>query len=326
MMSSTSGSDLLPPEQQTLEDSVEFQGSGLHSGADARVVVRPGPVDSGIVFWKEGVRIPALAEYVTRTERCTALENQGKSVQMVEHLLAALHGLGIDNAHVEVEGPELPAMDGSALPYARRLLEAGVRTQGKPPREYVLRDVVWVREGDRHVLAFPNDVLTTVAAVDFGRPFAGPQSFCFSAEGPQLSHAVAELVGTVSNEVGALLPPLRQPALEGGAPLDVFLEELAPARTFCFYDWIEQLRAAGLGIGGSMDNTLVLSDDGPSTPMRYPDELARHKTLDLFGDVVLVGGRLRACVVAIKAGHSLHVAAAARIRRLTHGNEYPGDC
>jgi UDP-3-O-[3-hydroxymyristoyl] N-acetylglucosamine deacetylase len=114
--------------------------------------------------------------------------------------------------------------------------------------------------------------------------------------------------------VRALLPPLRQPALEGGTPLSVFLDELAPARTFCFEDWIEAIHAAGLGTGGSLDNTVVLSDNGPMRPLRFPDELARHKALDLLGDLALVGGRLRARVVAIKAGHSLHVAAAARIR------------
>jgi hypothetical protein len=169
------------------------------------------------------------------------------------------------------------------------------------------------------------DRLTVVANVDFGRPYAGRQSFCYSLEGIQRSAEALELVGAASGAVAALLPPLRQPALEGGTPLNVFLEELAPARTFCFEDWIEQLQSAGLGSGGSLDNTLVLSERGPSTPLRFPDELARHKTLDLLGDMALVGARLRACVVAIKAGHSLHVAAASRIRRLAHDAHRPGD-
>ena len=103
------------------------------------------------------------------------------------------------------------------------------------------------------------------------------------------------------------------------------MEELAPARTFCFEDWIAPLRAAGLGIGGSLENTLVLSDESTSTPMRFPDELARHKTLDLLGDLALVGGRLQALVVAIKAGHTLHVAAADQIRRLANDAKQPGD-
>jgi UDP-3-O-[3-hydroxymyristoyl] N-acetylglucosamine deacetylase len=103
------------------------------------------------------------------------------------------------------------------------------------------------------------------------------------------------------------------------------MEELAPARTFCFEDWIAPLLAAGLGTGGSLDNTLVLTENGPSTPLRFPDELARHKTLDLLGDLALVGGRLQACVVAFKAGHSLHVAAVNKIRRIADDAGHPGD-
>jgi UDP-3-O-acyl-N-acetylglucosamine deacetylase len=175
-----------------------------------------------------------------------------------------------------------------------------------------------VQDGDRHVMAFPLERLTVVASVDFQRPFAGAQSFCYSLEGPQRSFEALELVGAASGTIAKMLPPLRQPALEGGTPLSVFIEELAPARTFCFEDWIGPLQAAGLGVGGNIDNTLVLFDHGPSTPMRFPDELARHKALDLLGDLALVGGRLRAGVVAIKAGHSLHVAAVKSIRRSLH--------
>lgn len=319
------GRDLLPAEQQTICEPVEFSGVGLHTGEPARVRVAPADVDHGIVFWRDGVRIPALAENVARTNRCTALEKNGCSIQTVEHLLASLYALGIDNARIEVQGPELPAMDGSALPFATALLDAGVRLQGAPPHEVILRELIWVNEGDRHVLAFPHDVLTVVAAVDFERAFAGAQTFCYCVEGPQRPAAVLARVGDVSNDLAALLPPLHQPALEGGTPIGVFMDELAPARTFCFRDWIEGLRQAGLGIGGSLDNTLVLDEKGPSTPLRFPDELARHKALDLLGDMVLVGGRLRACVVAIKAGHSLHVAAAARIRRFCHEYEHSGD-
>src|SRR5207244_1756302 len=127
-----------------------------------------------------------------------------------------------------------------------------------------------------------------------GGPSAGPQAFWYSLLGLQQSVQALELVGAASGTVRALLPPLRQPALEGGTPLSVFLEELAPARTFCFEDWIASIRAAGLGTGGSLENTVVLSDRGPLAPLRFPDELARHKALDLLGDLALVGGRLRA--------------------------------
>jgi len=319
------GADLLPPQQQTLRAEAVFAGVGLHSGTRARVTVCPAPPDHGVVFLRGGQRIPALAEYVGDTTRCTSLTAGDAAVHTVEHLLAALYALGVDNAEIVLEGPEPPALDGSARPFADGLLAAGIRQQDRPPRELVLSETVWVQEGDRHVLAFPLDRLTLVASVDFGRPHAGPQSFCFSLEGPQRSVEALALVGAASGAIAALLPPLRQPALEGGTPLNVFLEELAPARTFCFEDWIVGLRSRGLGAGGTRDNTLVLGDRGPVNPPRFPDELARHKALDLLGDLALVGGRLRAGVVAIKAGHTLHVAAAHRIRRTLHGAVQPAD-
>lgn len=320
-----SGAELLPPEQQTLLSEARFVGIGLHTGRPAQVVVAPAPVDHGLVFKAGGQRIPALAEYVGDTTRCSTLRSGDVVIHTVEHLLAALYALGIDNAEIHLEGPEPPALDGSALPFAEGLLAAGIQQQGRLAREVRLKEVVTVSDKDRHVLAIPLDRLIVVASVDFSRPFAGPQSFYYALEGAQRSLEAMELVGAASGTIAALLPPMSQPSRESGAPMRVFMEELAPARTFCFEDWIAPLQAAGLGTGGSIDNTLVLSDNGSSTPMRFPDELARHKALDLLGDLALVGGRLRACVVAIKAGHSLHVAAASKIRRMANDAEQPGD-
>lgn len=319
------GAELLPPQQQTLAEEARFSGIGLHTGRPSIVTVSPAPADHGLVFVSEGRRIPALAENVRDTRRCSGLAAGETVIYTVEHLLAALYALGIDNAEVHVEGPELPALDGSAKLYAEALLSAGVRQQGRPPRQICLREMVWVQDGERLVLALPFDRLTVAAAVDFGRSYAGRQSFCFTLDGPQRSAEALELVGAASGMVASLFAPLRQPAAEGDTPLSVFLEELAPARTFCFEDWIDALRAAGLGSGGSLENTLVLSDHGPSTPLRFPDELARHKALDLLGDLALVGGRLRALVVAFKAGHALHVAAASQIRRMANDAGHPGD-
>jgi UDP-3-O-[3-hydroxymyristoyl] N-acetylglucosamine deacetylase len=319
------GGPLLPPQQQTLEQEAVFSGVGLHTGLDSRVTVAPAPEGHGVVFVSQGQRIPAVAECVGDTTRCSALVSGDALVYTVEHLLAALYALGIDNAEIHVEGPEVPALDGSALPFAEGLLAAGIRRQTARAREIRLREMVWVQEGDRHVLAVPDDCLTVVASVDYQRPFGGPQGFSYTLEGPQRPLEAKALVGGGAGKVVALLPPLRQPALEGGTVLSVFLEELAPARTFCFEDWIAAIQAAGLGGGGSLDNTVVLSDNGPITPLRFPDELARHKTLDLLGDLALVGARLRAYVVAIKAGHSLHVAVARHIRRMANDAEHRGD-
>jgi UDP-3-O-[3-hydroxymyristoyl] N-acetylglucosamine deacetylase len=319
------GGELLPLQQQTLETEAVFTGVGLHTGKNSHVTVSPAPIDHGLVFVSGRERIPALAEYVGDTQRCTTLGHGPNAIHTIEHLCSALYALGIDNAEIHVEGPELPALDGSALPFADGLMSAGCRLQPAAPRQIRLSEPIWIEDGDRHVFAIPMERLTVMAAVDFRRPFAGPQCFCFSLEGPQRSREALELVGAASGTVAALLPPLRQPAAEGGTPLGIFMEELAPARTFCFEDWIPALRAAGLGSGGSLDNTIVLSNNGASSPLRFQDELARHKCLDLLGDLALTGGRLRALVVAIKAGHSLHVAAASRIRRLIHAVKHPGD-
>lgn len=276
------------------------------------------------MFYCGSKRIPALAENIGDTTRCSALVSGNTVIYTIEHLLAALYGLGVDNAEIHVTGRELPALDGSAKLFVDGLLRAGIRPQYRPAREVVLRSVVWAQDGDRHVLAIPWESLAVVGAVDFERPYAGAQSFMYALEGSRDCSEVLEMVGAASGTVAAALPPIRQPALEGGCALTTFIEELAPARTFCLEEWIGPLRAAGLGTGGSLENTLVLSERGPSTPLRFPDELARHKTLDLLGDMSLVGGRLRALVVAIKAGHSLHVQAARQIRRLSHGVDYPG--
>jgi len=319
------GRSLLPPQQQTVRSEVVFSGIGLHSGRPSRVTVCPAPPDHGRVFVVNGARIPALAEFVGDTTRCTTLTNQGEVIHTVEHLLAALYALGVDNAEIQMEGSEAPALDGSARPFADGLLAAGIEPQGPPPRTWSLREMVHVKEGDRHVVAIPGEGLTVAATVDFGRPYAGQQSFCYSLEGPDRSLEAMQIGHRAWGPCAPLLPPLRQPEAEGGVPLTVFLNELAPARTFCFEDWIAAIRAAGLGTGGSLENTLVLSERGPSTPLRFEDELARHKTLDLLGDLALVGARLHASVIGIKAGHSLHVAAAHQIRRMAHDPECAGD-
>ncbi len=319
------GGALLPPQQQTLRGEVVFSGIGLHTGRFSRVTVCPAPADHGRVFVKSGVRIPAEADYVGDTTRCSTLTHQGEVIHTVEHLLAALYALGVDNAEIRIEGTEAPALDGSARPFADGLLEVGIEPQGVPPHNLFFSELVWVRDGDRHVIAIPGEGLTVGACVDFGRPYAGPQNFCYSLEGPHRSLEAMQLGGRAWGPCAGLLPQLRQPAAEGGTPLSVFLDELAPARTFCFEDWIAAIRAAGLGSGGSLDNTLVLGERGPSTPLRFPDELARHKTLDLLGDMALVGARLQASVIGIKAGHALHVAAAHQIRKLVHDPQHPGD-
>jgi UDP-3-O-[3-hydroxymyristoyl] N-acetylglucosamine deacetylase len=255
--------------------------------------------------------------------RCSALRVGDTQIATVEHLLAALAGLRIDNARIEVEGPEIPALDGSALPFAEGIMAAGIHEQSAPARVIRLPRAEWISDGDRHVVAVPAEGLTVATAVDYGRPLAGPQIFAFSFDAtPQPAAAVLALAGaTMGPQWDFVMPePVHGTATgcDWRSPLP-FLQELAPARTFCFDDWIAPIRAAGLGRGGSIENTVLIDDHGTSTPLRFMDELARHKALDLLGDLALIGARLYAIVVAVKAGHALHLSAAGRIRRAADG-------
>jgi UDP-3-O-[3-hydroxymyristoyl] N-acetylglucosamine deacetylase len=232
--------------------------------------------------------VPALAENVALSTRCTRLAADRADVLTPEHLLAALTGLRVDNAHLELEGPEVPILDGSALPFAQAIREAGIVTQAAAARTLRLPRPVWVADGERHVLALPAGRLEVTLATDFGRACAGPAVFHLEFPSPPDDEAASE----------------------------AFVTQLAPARTFCFEDEVAALLAAGLGAGGSLENTLVLADEGPSRPLRFEDEPIRHKALDLLGDLALLGGRLSAHVIAVKAGHALHTAAAEQIRRI----------
>jgi UDP-3-O-[3-hydroxymyristoyl] N-acetylglucosamine deacetylase len=268
--------------QTTLAGPVEFDGVGIHTGEEGRVRVSPAPVDSGIRFLLGGVELPAAPEHVISTQRCTVLGSRahGVSISTVEHLMAALYGLGIDNARIDVHGPEIPILDGSALPFVQGLLSAGVRSQDAPARWLQLSEPLWLQASTASILALPADRLTVTAATDFGRKLSGP---CVSS--------------FVLDEAA-----------------DLFTSELAPSRTFCFQDEVAALLAAGIGLGGSVENTVVISDTSTSTPLRFADEMTRHKALDLLGDLALVGARLAGHVIAIRAGHTLHVAAAQALR------------
>jgi UDP-3-O-[3-hydroxymyristoyl] N-acetylglucosamine deacetylase len=281
------GNAPVAPRQRTVGREVLFCGVGLHTGQEGRLRIRPAAPGEGLFFLREGQRVPAVASYVESSARCTRLACNGAEVLTPEHVLAALYGARIDNACLELDGPEVPILDGSSAPFVEAILETGIETQPAPARPLRLLRPVWVGDGDRHVLALPSDHLTLTVATDFGRPYAGPTVLTVDFPPDEPDDAVAERL----------------------------VRELAPARTFCFRDEVEAILAAGLGAGGSLENALVLSEQGPSSPLRLPDEPVRHKALDLMGDLALIGGRLLAHVIAVKAGHALHTAAAEQIRR-----------
>ncbi|MEZ4330925.1 MAG: UDP-3-O-acyl-N-acetylglucosamine deacetylase [Myxococcota bacterium] len=268
-------------EQTTVARSVEWRGTGLHSGRPALVAVRPADPDTGLVFrvaqaaGRPPIAIPAKADHVHSSTRATTLAAAGgqASVATVEHLLAALFALGIHNAWIDVEGGEVPALDGSAAPFAVRLRRAGRRRLAASRRSLAIEDPLEIALDDRWIRVEPAAALSIDYTIDFPHPAIGRQR-----------HVVARL------------------------DRDVFGSTLAPARTFGFAAEVDRLRAQGLARGGDLANTLVLDGDGllNREPLRFVDEFVRHKIVDLLGDLALLGGDLAARITVERGGHVLH--------------------
>ena len=280
-------------EQRTLGKTASLSGIGLHSGEEVFVEMVPADANTGVVFVRVDLpgqpRVKACVENLVDRPRRTALARGDVEIHTTEHLLAALWACGIDNLEVRLNKPELPGMDGSALPYCDALLEAGTRAQGRAARELSLREPVAVHANGASIVATPRDQGLTVSyALDFrstGRPSAGTL-------GPQFLELVVDE--------------------------QTFLKEIAPARTFVLREEIEALRREGLGKGANTQNTLVIGEDGViDNELRFQDECVRHKVLDLIGDLCLVGHRLRGHVLASRSGHDLNVQLAKRILEVT---------
>lgn len=271
--------------QHTLKAGFARQGVGLHTGAPCQVCVEPAPPHTGRYFVcmdQEQQPIHAQVERVGPTQLCTVLQAGSAQVATVEHLLAALVGLGIDNARIEVQGPEVPLLDGSALEWAQAIEAAGRVSQAFPRAEVHLAESVTVQDGEAFVCAVPAPRLCFTYGIDFPHlPAIGQQWYTWNPE--------------------------REP----------FVTAIAPARTFGFAAEIEHLQAQGLIRGGSLDNALVCSAQGwLNPPLRFADEPVRHKLLDLVGDLSLVGVLPIAHYLAYKAGHRLHVQLARHLRTL----------
>ena len=263
--------------QQTIAEKVSCTGIGLHSGRLVQLALHPARANAGIVFARTDLpgapEIPARPGAVSSTQFATTLARDGVSVATVEHLLAAVHALGIDNLRVELDGPEVPVMDGSAASFAWLLREAGFFPQRAPRPVLRIRRPIAVEEGDRRILVEPARALRVSYAVDFEHPAIGRQEF-------QLDRLDAGL----------------------------FEREVAGARTFGFLSEVQDLWRAGFARGGSLENAVVLDAEGVVNPggLRWPDEFVRHKVLDLLGDLALIGLPLLGHVVVERGGHSLH--------------------
>lgn len=262
------------PRVTLAASSKVFNGVGLHSGADAAVCFLPASPGLGLIFRdrRSGQEIPAHAANVTDTSRCTRLGANGWEVQTVEHVLSALAGLGVDDAVIEIEGGEMPAADGSAAPFVSLIHEAGRREHSDAVvKPLILTEAVSVSEGGSTLIALPSMRFGVTVVLDYPRhPYLGTLAAVFDAE------------------------------------TDDFAAQIAPARTFGFLSEIEALRSRGLGLGASRDNALVLGENEYETPLRFPNELARHKLLDLIGDLALVGCPIQAQFIAVRPSHRLN--------------------
>jgi UDP-3-O-[3-hydroxymyristoyl] N-acetylglucosamine deacetylase len=263
--------------QATLSAPFRFEGVGLHTGASASVEVHPAPLDSGITFVLGAVRFPATAEYVVDTSRATVLGRGGATVSTTEHLLSALFAMGVSNAEIVVDGPEIPVRDGSAAAFVAAIESAGVLSQNAPRATISLERPLSIQDGDRMVVVLPSDEFRVRFVADFPAP-VGTQYY----------------YGPVEPAAYAL--------------------EIAAARTFGYLHEVEALRARGLALGGSLENAIVFAPDGPMQPLRWPNEVVRHKVLDLIGDFALLGAWPLCEVVAIKSGHALHAQATRELR------------
>lgn len=258
-------------KQRTIAHGFSLRGIGLHSGQPVEISVSPAPAGSGIVFLANGKKVPVALGSLKDTQRGTSLDG----VAVVEHFLSAVSGLGLDNLTVKVDGPELPVADGSALPFAQALLEAGPVEQ----------------PAERHYLELSETIaLSSGKAVLEARPYNGFRvEFMVKFEG--------------FGEQSLTFDPARQS----------YLKEIAPARTFGYLDEVEALRKKGLALGASAENALILSKTGYVNEPRFADELVRHKILDLIGDLALLGRPLRAAIKANCSGHKLNTDLVRRI-------------
>ncbi|MDT8435279.1 MAG: UDP-3-O-acyl-N-acetylglucosamine deacetylase [Gemmatimonadota bacterium] len=272
--------------QRTVADAFVLEGRGLHGGEEARCEVRPAPPGTGILFRRvdlEGTpTLRADVELVSGVEWETVLRVDGAAVRTAEHLLAALAVHAVDNAEIRLAGAEPPALDGSAAPWCEAVGRVGTEEQEGEARTIEVREPLRIEEGRSRYTITPYDGYRVTAEIDFEHPSIGRQ------------FASAQI-----------------------AP-GSFCRDVAPARTFGLESWAEGLRARGLALGADAQNTVVLSEAGlqPGTELRFPDEFVRHKILDVVGDLVLAGARLRAHVVAERPGHRGNVQVARRLRRL----------
>lgn len=262
--------------QSTIKRALTISGIGLHTGRLITMTLRPAEAGNGIIFHRidgeRRVSIPAISANVVDTRLATVIGKDGVSVSTIEHLMAALSACGIDNLHIDIDGPEVPVMDGSAAPFVALLQETGNQTQQKRRKYLAIRKPITLVDGEKRVSIIPSRFFRITFDIAFDHPCIG------------LQHRAVKITG------------------------ESFRKDIAPARTFGFLHEVEYLKANGLALGGSLDNAVVIGEDGILNPggVRFEDECVRHKILDAVGDFSLLGYPVLGHIKAYKAGHDIN--------------------
>ncbi len=282
--------------QKSVKNKVSYKGVGLHTGKKVTVTLNPAPVNHGIVFVRTDLpscpHIKVKAAKVVSNERGTSIGEEGVRITTVEHILAALSGLGIGNVIIKMNGEEFPAGDGSALPWVKLIQKAGIALQDASYQSFEVKKPFWIEEDGKRLIILPSEEFKITYTVDF------PES--------PLKSQFAEFVINEEN----------------------FIKEIAPSRTFGFMKEVEKLKTEGLVQGGSLKNAVVIDDKGVVNEegLRFYNEPVRHKILDLIGDLYLLGRPIKAHVIAVKAGHLFHVKLTQNLEKLIEEEENRGVC
>lgn len=261
--------------QTTLANSINTFGIGLHTGVEVNLTLKPAPENTGYIFVRtdlDNFEIPASVEYISHCSYATTLLRKGVLLSTCEHLLSALRGFGLDNCFIELDNIEVPILDGSSENWIELLENTGIIEQNAPRHYLKILEKVEFEQGDRKMSVEPSDKFEIDCVIDFPHPFINRQIYHFE--------------------------------LKNGS----FGREIASARTFGFTQEIEMLRKANLALGGSLDNAIVLTQDGMlnENPLRFNDEFVRHKILDIIGDIALLGMPVLGKITAEKSGHAVH--------------------
>jgi len=276
--------------QTTIAKPIKVTGVGLHTGVDVNLHLKAAPANTGYIFVRtdlDNFEIPASVEYISHCSYATTLMRRGVVLSTCEHLLSALRGSGVDNCFILLDNIEIPIMDGSSEDFVELIKKAGVIEQDAPRRVFRVLEKVEFEAGDRKMSVEPSAAYEIECLIDFPHPFINRQSYHF--------------------------------IFENGS----FGKQIASARTFGFTHEIEMLRKANLALGGSLDNAIVLTQDGMlnEQPLRFDDEFVRHKILDIIGDFALLGMPIQGKITAEKSGHSVHASLMSKLLKNEHAWE-----